>query len=50
LLDGLLSFLRGALFCGRDLTLYREEQDVRPLGKRDLLITPASAAAPWALG
>jgi hypothetical protein len=26
-------------FCGRNVTLYREEQDVMPLGKQDLLIT-----------
>ena len=40
----------GALFCGRDVNLYREEQGVMPSGKQNLLITPASAAAPWALG
>ena len=40
----------GALLCGRVVNLYREEQGVMPSGKRDLLITPASAAAPWALG
>ena len=37
-------------FWGRYLTLYRGEEDMTPLGKRDLLITPASAAASWALG
>jgi hypothetical protein len=39
----------GALCCGRDVNLYREEQDVMPLGKRDLLITPASIVATRAL-
>jgi hypothetical protein len=40
----------GALFCEVGVTLYREEQDVMPLGKRNFLITPASTAVPWALG
>jgi hypothetical protein len=39
----------GARICGRDINLYRKEQMVMPLGTRDLLITPASAAAPSAL-
>lgn len=38
------------LFLQERLNLHCEEQDVMPLGKWERLITPASAAAPWAPG